>query len=65
MTTLKETKAHFNQEGTKTIQNTGAGYLFCKRADGVMFQMQGAEIIRTYKTIEGLAKAALYRIKRG
>jgi len=65
MNTIREVKAHFTKEGKQKISNEITGYMFCKRADGIMFQMQGSDVVKQYATIDGLAKAALYRIKRG
>ena len=55
---------YFNQEGTQIIQNEVGRYQFVKRADGVMLGYVCGEYT-FYKTINGLAKAALYKIKRG
>lgn len=64
MTTLKDVKKYFSQEGAQSISNDTAGFQFVKRADGVMMQFSNGEY-KFYRTLEGLAKAALYRIKRG
>jgi hypothetical protein len=64
MTTLNEIKGHFNQEGTQFIKNEVANFQFVKRADGQMLQYSNGKYT-FYRTIDGLAKAALYRIKRG
>jgi len=64
MTNLAKVKDHFNQKGTQSIQNDAAGYQFVKREDGVMMQFSNGKY-KFYDTIDGLAKAALYRIKRG
>lgn len=64
MSTLKEVKEYLGQEGTQHISNEAAGYQFVKRKDGSMFQFADGEY-KFYNTLDGLAKAALYRIKRG
>ena len=64
MTTLNEIKEHFNQEGTQFIKNEVANFQFVKRADGQMLQYSNSKYT-FYRTIDGLAKAALYKIKRG
>ena len=64
MTTLNEIKDFFSQEGTKEIKNENAGYQFVKRSDGVMLQYSNGKM-KFYTTIDGLSKAALYKIKRG
>lgn len=62
--TISEIKSHFSQEGTQEISNQTAGYQFVKRADGAMFQYDNGQY-KAYRTIDGLSKAALYRLKRG
>jgi len=62
--TLQDVKSHFNQEGTQQIINEAADYQFVKRADGVMLQYSNGNY-KFYRTLDGLAKAALNRIKRG
>ena len=62
--TIQEVKDHFNQEGTQVIKNDAAGYQFIKRADGVLLQFSNGSF-KFYKTVDGLAKAALHKIKRG
>jgi len=64
MSTLKEVKEFFENEGTQHISSEAAGYQFVKRKDGSMFQFSEGEY-KFYDTLDGLAKAALYRIKRG
>lgn len=64
MNNLKEVKEHFSQKGTQAISNEAANYQFVKRADGYMFQYSNGDYT-FYRTLDGLAKAALYRIKRG
>ena len=59
--TLQEIKSHFNQEGIQSIENEN--YQFVKREDGFMFQFSNGEYTK-YRTLDGLAKAALYKIKR-
>jgi len=62
--TLSEVKNHLSQEGTQIFLNELAGWQFVKRAEGAMFKFENGKY-KTYRTLEGLAKAALYRIKRG
>tara|TARA_R110000796_G_scaffold25209_1_gene71318 strand:+ start:722 stop:913 length:192 start_codon:yes stop_codon:yes gene_type:complete len=62
--TLLEVKKHLNKKGTQEISNAAAGYQFVKRDDGVLLQFSNGSF-KFYKTLDGLAKAALYRIKRG
>lgn len=62
MESLKEVKQHLNESGE--ISNEAAGYQFVKRSDGTMMQYSNGKYT-FYKTLDGLAKAALYRIKRG
>lgn len=62
--TLKEVKNYFNQEGLQSITNEKANYQFVKKEDGFMFQFSNGEYTK-YRTLDGLAKAALYKIKRG
>ncbi len=64
MSNLKEVKEFFSQKGTQYIANESAGYQFVKRNDGSMFQFSDGEY-KFYDTLDGLAKASLYRIKRG
>lgn len=64
MNNLKEVKEFFNQKGTQYIANEVANYQFVKRNDGSMFQFADGEY-KFYNTLDGLAKATLYRIKRG
>ena len=64
MNTIKEVKGHFNQKGTQFILNEAADFQFVKRVEGDMFQYSNGKYT-FYRTIDGLAKAALYRIKRG
>tara|TARA_R100001530_G_C4266315_1_gene141888 strand:+ start:271 stop:465 length:195 start_codon:yes stop_codon:yes gene_type:complete len=64
MTTLKEIKSHFAQNGLQSISNEVANYQFVKREDGVMFQFSNG-VFTSYNTLDGLCKAALYKIKRG
>ena len=64
MNTINEIKEFFSQEGTKEISNEVAGFQFVKRADGVMLQYSNGQF-KFYKSLDGLAKAALYRLKRG
>jgi hypothetical protein len=64
MSNLKEVKEYLSQEGTQFISNEAANYQFVKRKDGSMFQFSDGEY-KFYDTLDGLAKAALYRIKRG
>ena len=64
MTTIKEVTEYLSQEGTQIIENEAANYMFVKRSDGVLLQYTDGEY-KFYKTLNGLAKAALYKIKRG
>jgi len=64
MSKLYEIKAYLDQEGTQVIANEAAGYQFVKRSDGVMLQFSNGEM-KFYGTLDGLARAALYRVKRG
>lgn len=64
MSNLKEVKEYLSQEGTQFISNEAANYQFVKRKDGSMFQFSDGKY-KFYDTLDGLAKAALYRIKRG
>jgi len=64
MNTINEIKEFFSEEGTKEIRNEVAGFQFVKRADGVMLQYSNGQF-KFYNTLDGLAKAALYRLKRG
>ena len=64
MNNLKEVKSYLNQEGTQVISNEAANYQFVKRSDGVLLQYTNGKYT-FYNTLDGLAKAALYKIKRG
>ena len=62
--TLSEVKNHLNKKGTQSFINELAGWQFVKREDGAMFKFENGKFT-FYRTLDGLAKAALYRIKRG
>lgn len=62
LNTIKGLKQHFLNGNT--IENESADFQFVMRDNKTMFQFSNGEY-KFYNTLNGLCKAALYRIKRG